>query len=879
MKLQFESSQPHQLEAVRAVVDLFEGQPIAFDERGVANQLALAEEQILRNVQAVQERNGVARSDRLAPVRAETGEELTRLNFTVEMETGTGKTYTYLRTMYELNRIYGFKKFVIVVPSIAIREGAVKNLEVTHEHFQNLYGHPPIDFRVYDSGKLGSLRNYAASNAVQVLVINIDSFAKDTNVINTARETGVKPIEYIQATNPIVVVDEPQNMETPARKAAIHNLNPLCTLRYSATHKDFYNLVYSLNPVEAYDLGLVKQIEVDGVTAAADYNTAFVELKGIRRGAKTIEARLGLHVGEGRGVRRKDFKVGVGKDLYALSGGRDVYKDGFILNRIDAEAGEVEFSGGLVLRLGRPDAERADAVARFQLERAVRWHFEKVRRLKDKGVKVLTLIFIDKVGNYRVYDADGAATKGRFAVWFEEIFARYAAQPRYVNLIPHAPEAVHNGYFSQDRKGKLKDTRGNTDADRDTYGLIMKDKETLLSVSEPLQFIFSHSALREGWDNPNVFQICTLNETRSELKKRQEIGRGLRLPVDALGRRIQDAAMNVLTVVANETYEDFSRALQSEIEAETSVKFEGRIRSARDKARVRLTKTLTPEGCPLFFEVWEKIRQRTRYRVEFSTEDVIGGTVRRLGDFNQFPRTWGPRLEARAARLAFTREGIEGRVTDIGKSEAASVPCPVPDVFSYVQSRVDISRQTIYEILRRTGRAGELLLNPQMFLDNVVLAVRQTLDELLVEGVRYEKVEGRQYGVELFEAEEGETYLSNLFEVSRPEKTLYNYIPFESGCERAFARDCEADERVKFFFRLPRGFKIPTPLGDYRPDWAVVFHDDRKNYFVVETKGTPDSRRLREVEKLKIRCGEKHFAALDAPDLTYKPAVTNAHLP
>jgi type III restriction enzyme len=911
MKLQFDSSQGYQLEAVQAAIDVFEGQPLskgefevsfashdaglAFTDKGIANQVVISEAQILENVKRIQERfnernqytdnDGKAKylsfiepTDELKPVLTENGDALTRLNFTVEMETGTGKTYTYLRTIYELNKIYGFKKFVIVVPSVAIREGTVKNLSITHEHFQDLYGNPPINPTMYDSGRLASLRNFATSNAIEILVINIDSFAKDTNVINTPRETGIKPIEYIQITNPIVIVDEPQNMETDVRKAAIHNLNPLCTLRYSATNKNFYNLIYNLNPVQAYDLGLVKQIEVDGITADNNYNAAYIDLKAIQRGKRTIKAKLGLYVDDGRGVKQKDFNVDLGQDLYALSGGRDIYKEGFILNNINAEDGFIEFSGGLVLTLGQAQGGLNDEIMKFQIERTVKWHFEKLRRQRNKGIKILSLIFIDKVSNYREYDESGSATKGKFALWFEEIFNAYANKPLYKDLIPFTAEEVHDGYFSQDKKGKLKDTRGNTEADRDTYSLIMRNKEQLLGTEEPLQFIFSHSALREGWDNPNVFQICTLNETTSEMKKRQEIGRGLRLPVDSTGTRIQDKSINVLTVIANETYEDFSRTLQSEIEDETSVKFEGRIKDARERKQIRLTKELTPENCPLFFEIWDKIKQRTRYKVEFSTSAVIERTATRLRDFNQFPKTRKPQLEAKTARLKYSAEGIEGDLSDIGRAEARTDAYPLPDVFGYIQSQVDISRYTTYEILNRSGRAEELLVNPQMFLDSVVLAIKQTLNELLVAGIQYEKINGASYEMKLFEAQELEAYLSNLFEVTRDDKTLFNYIETDSDPERNFARDAEADDNVKFFFKLPRGFKIPTPLGSYNPDWAVIFENDHRIYFVVETKGTLNKQLLRDIERLKIECGEKHFAVLDVPNLEYKLATTNRDL-
>ena len=906
MKLQFDSSQSYQLEAIQAVVDVFEGQPLAesdfqitlaanrsglaFTDTGIANQLLISEAQILENVKKIQTKFNDANryndgegkekyfsyiepTNDIKTVKTDDGKEFTRLNFTVEMETGTGKTYTFLRTIYELNKTYGFKKFVIVVPSVAIREGTIKNLSITHDHFQNLYGKPPINSILYDSSRLTELRNFATSNAIQILVINIDSFTKDTNIINTVRETGIKPIEYIQATNPIVIVDEPQNMETDIRKTAIHNLNPLCTLRYSATNKNFYNLIYNLNPVQAYDLGLVKQIEVDGITADSNYNAAFIDFKGIQQGKKTLKAKLGLYVDEGSGVKQKAFSVDLGQDLYELSGERDIYREGFILNNINAEEGYIEFSGGLVMTLGEAQGGLNDDIAKFQIERTIKWHFEKLKKHRAKRIKILSLIFIDKVANYREYDENGEPSRGKFALWFEEIFNTYVNKPLYKGLLTFAAEQVHDGYFSADKKGKIKDTRGNTEADKDTYSLIMKNKEQLLDTDEPLQFIFSHSALREGWDNPNVFQICTLNETTSEMKKRQEIGRGLRLPVDSKGRRIQDKNINVLTVIANETYEDFSRALQNEIEEETSVKFEGRIKNTRERKQIKLTKELTPENCPLFFEIWNKIKHRTRYKVEFSTSEVIKKTAKKLKDTNQFPKARKPQIEANTARLQYKAEGIEGTLRDKQRTAANTEIYPIPDIFGYVQSQVDISRHTTYEVISQSGRIEELLINPQMFLDNVVNAVKRTLNELLVEGIKYELINGAEYEMKLFEAQEIEAYLSNLFEVTREDKTIYNYIEIDSNStpERNFARDCEVDESVKFFFKLPRGFKIPTPLGTYNPDWAVIFEDDKRIYFVVETKGTLNKQQLREIEQLKIACGEEHFKVLNVP---YKLATS-----
>lgn len=926
MKLQFDSQQDFQLSAIQSIVDVFEGQPlrqgdfeisfdiegasIALTEKGLGNRLVISEDQILHNIRTVQERNGIIPSEQLERCYYlkednKTKPDFIPLNLTVEMETGTGKSYTYLRTIFELNRVYGFKKFVIVVPSVAIREGALKNLQITEEHFRGLYGNPPFSFLMYDSGKLAALRNFALSNAIQVLVINIDSFTKDSNIINTVRETGVKPIEYIQATNPIVIVDEPQNMETDGRKAAIHNLNPLFTLRYSATHRNLYNLVYSLNPVQAYDLGLVKQIEVDGIVSDDNHNAAFIQLKKIQIGKKNLKARLSLYANQKNGVGQEEFWVDIGMDLFLLSGGRDVYQDGYILNAIRADKGEVEFSNGQVLALNESQGGLSEDVIRYMMERTIYWHFEKEVRYWKSGlqydkIKVLTLFFIDKVSNYREYDPEGKPVKGKYAIWFEEIFDKYVRTYRgkYPDIFTPPPpenylnaqnvhesdiptlnpeywnaEKAHNGYFSQDR-GRVKDTNGSTKLDADTYTLIMKDKERLLSFDEPLRFIFSHSALREGWDNPNVFQICNLNESGSYLKKRQEIGRGLRLPVDRTGVRIHDKRINVLTVIANETYKDFAEALQNEIEEETSVDFSNRIRNAKQKVKVSLTKELTPENCPLFFEIWDRIKQRTRYRVEFSTDELIRRTVNELKDRLKVPPTKRPILEARTARLNYSEEGVGTQLKDIGRKGTQEVKYLIPDVYAYIQSRVDITRKTIFEILKQSDRYGELEVNPQMFLDNVVGAIQRTLNSLLVEGVQYERINGQSYQMSLFRFEEMETYLTDLFQVTDTDKTPFNFIPVDSQIENDFARDCEADPNVKFFFKLPRGFKIPTPVGNYVPDWAVVMGDDNRIYFVAETKGALNRQLLRDIERMKIECGERHFALFKPEGVEYRVAVS-----
>jgi len=904
MVLQFDAEQDYQKAAVQAVVAAFEGQPLgpaplevglgqpaagslAYAETGIANRLVLAEEQLLANIRRGQAARGLPLSTELVPCAFQTAQDETDttslpLNLTVEMETGTGKTYVYLRTIYELHRTYGFRKFVIVVPSVAIREGVCKSLAITHAHFQAHFGHPPVQYAVYDSGRPAALRNFAVSDALQILVINIDAFTRDSNLINRAHETGVRPIEYLQATRPIVVVDEPQNLETDARKAALAELRPLATLRYSATHRHFYNLVYSLNPVQAYDMGLVKQIEVDGITSDGNYNAAFVRVLAVVPGKKAIQARLSIYSNEAGGVRQKAVTVRLGSDLYALSKGRAIYREGFIVNELDPEAGSVTFASGLRVALGQEVGGLTEAVLRYQLARTVKWHFEKVKQFKPRGIKVLSLIFVDRVANYRGYDA---ATKQRlpgvFARWLEEIYAEYAAKPEYAGLLPFAAGEVHDGYFSQDKANPAgKDTRGDSALDRDTYALIMRDKERLLSLDEPLQFIFSHSALREGWDNPNVFQICTLSETQSDVKKRQEIGRGLRLPVDASGQRIHDKALNVLTVVANESYQDFSAALQRELEAETGVNFAGRTRDAAARRTLRLGKELTPANYPAFFAIWERIRHRTRYRVAFSTEELIAGAVAELLDPLQTPPTRPPQLRAHKARLSYTEAGLVGQLASEAHEPLRMAHFAVPDVYGYIQSRVDLTRGTIFQILQRSERYDELLINPQAFLDKVVAAIRRTLHRLQVAGITYERLGGQTYEMRLFADEEVAQYAHNLYEVQRQDRTLYNYVPVDSATERSFAASCDAAEQVEFYFKLPRGFLIPTPLGHYRPDWAIVLRGEQRVYFVVETKGsagqlTPiDQQTLRTREALKIKCGTGHFAVFEPLGVTYQVAAS-----
>ena len=859
MKLKFNPNQQYQLDAINAVVSVFEGQPkqdsafeYSIEEKdsllqiaGVANKLILSEEQLLINLKEVQKTNGVPESSSLSGT-----------NFSVEMETGTGKTYVYLRTIYELNESYGFKKFVIVVPSVAIREGVLKNLQITHDHFQNLFDKTSLNFSVYNSSKVSQLRGFATGNNIEVLVINIDSFAKDENIINKPNDklTGQRPIEFIQSTNPIVIVDEPQNMETEKRKEAIQSLNPLCTLRYSATHRDVYNLVYSLNPVKAYDLGLVKQIEVDSIVTEDGNNDAFVSLDTVKATKTKVTAKLTIDINNGNGVKKKAVSAKVGDDLFVLSNEREIYNSGYIIEEIDVANECLTFSNGKMLNVGESQGGLTDEVMKFQIRKTIEEHFKKENRLRQQGIKVLSLFFIDRVANYRTYDESGNPIQGKFAKWFEEIYAELSPEGSNINQ-------SHNGYFSQDKKGKLKDTNGVTQADNDTYKLIMQDKERLLSLDNPLRFIFSHSALREGWDNPNVFQICTLNESKSELKKRQEIGRGLRLAVNQEGERTYEKNINRLTVIANESYEDFAKSLQKEIEDDCGVSFEGRVKNKRDRAKVKYRKGFELDEA--FRDIWSRLKHKTTYRVAYDTQELIEKASRSI---KSLPVIKSPVIRSVKKQVTLDESGVDGNLLTEKAMVVDAKNFNIPDVLGYIQNRTELTRSTIFEILNESGRLGDVLVNPQLFLDLSVKAIKHDLYDLMINGIRYDKIGDSEYEMRLFEGSETEIYLDSIFyEVNDKNKTIYdNYIPLDySSVESQFAKDCETSEQVEFYFKLPAWFKIPTPIGSYNPDWALIFKGERKIYFVAETKNTKDLNKLRSEEQLKIKCGERHFSVVD----------------
>lgn len=893
MKLQFDANQDFQLQAIQSTVNLFAGQPDAsqhvvtmddqglsslkLNETGLANQRVISDEQWLINLQAVQTEQGLEPSAQLEGLHNDKGETIGAFpNFTVEMETGTGKTYVYLRSIHELHKTYGFKKFVIVVPSVAIREGVLKSLQITKSHFDTLYDFERVEFTVYDSTRVNQLRNFAMSNALQILVINIDAFAKDSdestgarrkgNVINQLRETGIKPIRFIQESCPIVILDEPQNLETEKRKHAIARLNPLCTLRYSATHRDTYNLIYKLDPIRAYELGLVKQISVDSVIDLSSTNQAFIEVENFKTGARSISAKATIWVNQKNGPKKKRVTLKNGDDLYALSNQREIYKDSFIVNEIDAGEGFVRFANDVTARIGVVHGNLTESIFRLQVEATVRRHFEKAMKLEKQGIKVLSVFFIDRVASYRVYNSDGSTTLGPFGRWFEEIFQQYCQKPEFAGLYDLDVANVHNGYFAQDKKAVSPYSESNcktkSAAETGAFELIMRDKERLLDAEEPLRFIFSHSALREGWDNPNVFQICTLAESSSEIKKRQEIGRGLRLCVASDGLRVFDRAINRLTVIANESYEDFARQLQTEME-EAGVGFKQEmVQNEREKITVRLRKGYETDSG--FLELWQRIQQRTRYRVRYDTAELIQLAAKAVKE--KLPLLEKPKIALSRADLTISEYGVRGKQTGL-RTEVVEASFVMPDFVTQVQAKTGLSKSTVAQILLDSQRLGDAINNPQAFIDQVAEQINAVKRDLLVSGVEYLKLDGAVYEMRRFAADDlMEVFKNNVVAVEKKDKTLFSHIVIDSnsGPERNFAEACENNDDVLFYIKLPAWFVIETPVGKYNPDWALIYKNYNNLYFVAETKGTVgaagiNENMLRPLEQLKIECGKRHF--------------------
>jgi type III restriction enzyme len=972
VKLHFEPNLDYQLQAIEAVCDLFRGQEICRTEftvtksalggaflpgmesdLGVGNRLTLLDDELLANLQAVQLRNGLAPSATLVSG-----------DFTVEMETGTGKTYVYLRTILELNKRYGFTKFVIVVPSIAIKEGVYKSLQITEEHFKGLYAGVPFDYFLYDSAKLGQVRNFATSAHIQIMVVTVGAInKKDVNNLykDSEKTGGEKPIDLIKATRPILIVDEPQSVDgglAGRGKEALDAMNPLCTLRYSATHVDKHHMVHRLDAVDAYERRLVKQIEVASATVEDAHNKPYVRLVSVSNRRGTITAKVELDAETASGVRRKEITVQDGDNLEQTTG-RAVYADcriGEIRVARGDEFMELRAPGGeQYLRPGQAYGDvDALAVQREMIRRTIKEHLDKEKRLRPQGIKVLSLFFIDEVAKYRQYDAGGNPVKGDYARIFEDEYRRLANHPDYRTLfeevdLSRAAEEVHNGYFSIDKKGGWTDTAENNQSGRDdaerAYNLIMKEKEKLLSFEIPLKFIFSHSALREGWDNPNVFQICALRDIQTERERRQTIGRGLRLCVNQQGQRLRGFEVNTLTVVATESYEQFAENLQREIEAETGIRFgivephqfaavtvtaadgsttplgveqskalwehlkaqgyidaggkvqdtlraalkdgtlelpepmagqagqigqilrklAGRleIKNADERRQVRPRQAILHS--PEFKALWDRIKDKTTYRVQFDNERLVERCIQALRDAPPIPKT---RLQWRKAGIEATeREGAQTVVLDEANIE-------LPDLLTELQDRTQLTRRTIHRVLTGSGRLDDFKRNPQAFIELAGEAINRCKRLAVVDGIKYQRLgDEHYYAQELFEQEELTGYLKNMLTETR--KSVYEQVVYDLGTEADFADALEKNDAIKVYAKLPGWFKVPTPLGTYNPDWAVLVEKDgaERLYLVVETKSGLFTDDLRDKERAKVECGKAHFTALEVREAPAKYVV------
>jgi type III restriction enzyme len=982
MKLQFEPNLDFQLQAIESVCDLFRGQEIcrteftvtrqairgqdAFEFEktaiGVGNRLSLLDDEIQKNLNEIQLHNGLRPS-----------ESLVSGDFTVEMETGTGKTYVYLRTIFELNKRYGFTKFVIVVPSIAIKEGVYKSIQITEDHFKGLYAGIPFDYFLYDSSKLGQVRNFATSSNIQIMIVTVGAInKKDVNNLykDSEKTGGEKPIDLIKSTRPVLIVDEPQSVDGGLEgrgKEALGAMNPLCTLRYSATHVDKHHMVYRLDAVDAYERKLVKQIEVASATLEHAFNKPFVRLISVANRRGTISAKIELDMETASGVKRQAATVQDGDNLEQTTQ-RAIYNNCRI-GEIRVEKGneylELRVPGGEYFL--RPGESWGDvdsmAIQREMIRRTIREHLDKEKRLRPQGIKVLSLFFIDEVAKYRQYDEDGNVVKGPYARIFEEEYQRAARLPDYNTLfkevdLTHGVEEVHNGYFSIDKKGGWTDTQENTVANRANaeraYNLIMKEKEKLLSFGTPLKFIFSHSALKEGWDNPNVFQLCTLRDIRTERERRQTIGRGLRLCVNQKGQRLRGFDINTLTVVATESYEDFAENLQREIEADTGIRFgiveqhqfatiavkdeesqtqalgfdqskelweylktegyidyKGRVQDSLKRAlkdddlkipdefssqREEITSILKklagkldiknaddrrpvqPRRAVLhsaeFKALWDRIKHKTTYRVHFDNENLIQSCIKALQHCPPIPKT---RLQWRKADIAIGKAGVEATE----REGAATVvidesDIELPDLMTDLQDRTQLTRRSIYRILIESNRLNDFRRNPQQFIELAADAINRCKRLAIVDGIKYQRLgDDYYYAQELFEQNELTGYLKNLVAAK---KSVYEHIVYDSDTEAAFADQLEKNTSIKVYAKLPGWFTVPTPLGGYNPDWAILMESEEGDrlYFVVETKSGLFADDLRDKERAKIECGIAHFEALSDRDQPAKYVVARS---
>jgi type III restriction enzyme len=996
MKLQFKYQQ-YQTDATSAVVRCFEGQrkggrkdivsrktidrglfgtEIEVEEIFSNKKLEITHGDILKNVQTLQKEQGLKVIDKLDG-----------LNFIIEMETGTGKTYVYTKTMYELNKHYGWNKFIIMVPSVAIREGVHKSLEITAEHFQEIYG-KKIRFSIYNTqnkSNLINIKSFADTANIEVIIMNYQAFArtsKESLKIYQKLDTlqSEKPIDIIKRARPILIIDEPQRFGEQAEKIFIdREFDQLFTLRYSATHRRDFNKIYRLDAIDAYNQKLVKKISVKGIEVVGNSGTnSYLFLDRIQISInKYPVAYVELEVRQNNGIQKKIRQVKEKDDLFVLSNELNQY-NGFVVKEINGLTNTVAFTNGVELSVGQTIGHvDEEHVRRIQIRETIKSHIEKERIMFSKGVKVLSLFFIDEVVKYRDYSASDQ--KGAYAKAFEEEYHQAISQLSLFEedynkyLAKHKVNDIHKGYFSIDKKGNFVDSKekkseGGSD-DESAYDLIMKNKEKLLGLSEPTRFIFSHSALREGWDNPNIFQICTLKHSQSTISKRQEIGRGLRICVNSNGDRMDTSVLegeffdvNKLTVVASESYDSFARELQNEIVeslserpvkltidvlkdlvlnndkgekfvfdnqtsmdlifdlktkgyvnesyqitdvlikdiADKKYKVPEKLKGFETQVTDLLAKIYTTANFKAsenenannitadilkpnenfakkeFQDLWKKIKVKTVYEVDFDSDELIKKSAEAIDKNLRVKKilvhiTSGEQEDKIDESSLKSGESMKKQknITEKADSLLGSLKY---DLVAEIAKETNLTRRTVVKILQalRVDTFHNFKVNPESFIHGVVSLINSEKAATLINNIIYSKTD-QSYDDNVFTINNFKGSLAdNILEVK---KHVHDYVKTDSKVERDFAKALEAED-VLVYAKLPRGqngFQIPTPLGNYSPDWAIVFDSAKYKYvyFIAETKGSMESLQLKEIEQKKISYARKHFEALGHADIKY----------
>lgn len=992
MKLKFKT-QAYQSAAVQSVVDCFKGQPPAsaeaityridpgqakkgtedlFSDSGFKNaDLALTDLALLDNIQQVQRGQNLPVSDTLVK------NKVARVNLDVEMETGTGKTYCYIKTIFELNRRYGWSKFIIVVPSIAIREGVAKSLEITAEHFLETY-QKKARFFIYNSKQLHHLESFSSDAGINVMVINVQAFAArgaDNRRIYEVLDDfqSRRPIDVISANRPILILDEPQKMEGAQTLKSLEEFKALMVLRYSATHKTTHNKIHRLDALDAYNQKLVKKIAVRGIAVKGLAGTAgYLYLQSIEISSKRPpEARVEFEQKlAGGNIKRVVRKLSKGDNLFSdgFSNGLDQYRDGFVVSDINANTDTLSFTNGLQLTVGDATGDVTEAaLRRIQIREAIKAHFDKEQALFQQGVKVLTLYFIDEVAKYRDYSQPDE--KGEYARIFEEEYNLYLNEMLDLDETPYVKylkgitaEKTHSGYFSIDKKTKRDvdpdiEKRGENAGlsnDVEAYDLILKNKERLLSLDEPVRFIFSHSALREGWDNPNVFVICALKHSDNTISRRQEVGRGLRLSVNQHGDRMDHPAIvhdvNVLTVVASESYKDFVAALQKDISDSLSARpkvadeafFTGKVLKTasgdvevtpqlakqiykyllkndytddadritgiyHDAKKAEALAELPPELKPYaaqvyqlidsvfsasqlpeigddrrpkknplnanfdkqeFKALWSRINRKAAYSVSFDEAELVQKAVTVLNDKDaglrvtplQYTIQRGEQADVATYDGIKSGEAFKLKATETEVNRLSVHSAVKYDLIGKLAEGTQLTRRTIAEILKGMNVAvfAQFKTNPESFIAEAIRLINEQKATVIIEHLAYDPVEDK-FDLDIFTA--GLTKQDFSKAGDKLQRHIYDYVLTDSNVERQFVKELDTSSEVVVYAKLPRGFLIPTPVGDYNPDWAISFKEGavKHVYFVAETKGSMSSMELREIEKTKIKCARKFF--------------------